>query len=565
MVSVGARLGGKYRLERLLGEGGMGAVYAAENENTGRRVAVKVLHGEWMRRPEVAQRFVREARATTAIAHPNIVEVLDLDTDAALGITYIVQELLEGQTLEAHLAAQPERRLSPADALHVLTPVMGALVAAHARGIVHRDLKPANIFLARSRSGETVPKVIDFGIAKDVASAAGEGNHTREGTAIGTPAYMSPEQVSGRTDLNAQTDVWSLGVLLYEMLSGRLPYEAPHQNVVMAKILYEAPTPLAAHCPALSPQVLAIVGSALQRERSDRFGSVRAMLSALLDCDAAPRVEGGSLRASMAPAAVPEPAPAPSSPATQPMAGLVPVSPATQPMAGLAPLSPATQPMAGLAPLSAVAPRSPVAPPSPATQPMLVAPVSLAPPIAAVSLAPPIAAAPLAPQIAAAPRVPDTMHAVERTAPPEPPPRRALWPYALGAVGLTVAIVALVASLASAPDAEPPRAAVPTPMGAPTPAVAPAPVVVPRPVAEQAPAAVPTPVVAAAPVPVVATAPVAVPAPAAPAPTAAPAPRTRPSARTRSTPRSRDGLHAPAFPMPQAAPSHAPSLNADEI
>ncbi len=130
MAQVGDIVGGKYRLDRQLGEGGMGTVFDAENLNTGRRVAIKVLHGEWVSRPEVTRRFMHEARATTAIAHPNIVEVFDLDTDAAQGVVYIVQELLVGDTLEAYLAAQPARRLSVTAALEVLLPVMSALVAA---------------------------------------------------------------------------------------------------------------------------------------------------------------------------------------------------------------------------------------------------------------------------------------------------------------------------------------------------------------------------------------------------------------------------------------------------
>ena len=249
MTAVGETLGGKYRFERLLGEGGMGAVYAAENLNTGRRVAVKVLRGEWTQQPEVVQRFLREARATTTIAHPNVVEVLDLDVDRERGIPYIVQEFLEGETLEAHLASRPGRRVNPAEALTILLPVMGALVAAHGRGIVHRDIKPANLFLSRSRSGAVVPKVIDFGIAKDVEAAPGSSHRTQAGAAIGTPAYMSPEQVSGLTDIDAQTDVWSLGIVLYEMLTGRRPFESANVNVLMAKILYEVPTPISAHRP----------------------------------------------------------------------------------------------------------------------------------------------------------------------------------------------------------------------------------------------------------------------------------------------------------------------------
>ena len=288
MTAVGETLGGKYRFERLLGEGGMGAVYAAENLNTGRRVAVKVLRGEWTQQPEVVQRFLREARATTTIAHPNVVEVLDLDVDRERGIPYIVQEFLEGETLEAHLASRPGRRVDPAEALTILVPVMGALVAAHGRGIVHRDLKPANLFLSRAHSGEVVPKVIDFGIAKDVEAAPGSSNRTQAGAAIGTPSYMSPEQVAGLTDIDAQTDVWSLGIVLYEMLTGRLPFEAENVNVLMAKILYEVPTPVRAHRSDLPGDLQAIIATALDRERPTRFASVNAMRAALLACSACP-------------------------------------------------------------------------------------------------------------------------------------------------------------------------------------------------------------------------------------------------------------------------------------
>ncbi len=310
MTAIGETLGGKYRFERLLGEGGMGAVYAAENLNTGRRVAVKVLRGEWTQQPEVVQRFLREARATTTIAHPNVVEVLDLDVDRERGIPYIVQEFLEGETLEAHLASRPGQRVDPAEALTILVPVMGALVAAHGRGIVHRDLKPANLFLSRAHSGEMVPKVIDFGIAKDVEAAPGSSNRTQAGAAIGTPSYMSPEQVSGLPDIDAQTDVWSLGIVLYEMLTGRLPFESANVNVLMAKILYEVPTPVSAHRSDLPTDLQAIIATALNRERPTRFASVNAMRSALLACSACPSglvvlrpsIDGVPARASTPPA-----------------------------------------------------------------------------------------------------------------------------------------------------------------------------------------------------------------------------------------------------------------------
>jgi serine/threonine-protein kinase len=279
MIALGDVLGNKYRLDRLLGEGGMGAVYAAENLNTGRRVAVKVLHTSLMEHAEAGQRFIREARATTAIAHPNIVEVLDLEADAARKIVYIVQEFLEGLPLDAVLHQRPGNSMTAAEIVAIVVPVMEALTAAHARGIVHRDLKPGNLFLARRGSGEIVPKIIDFGIAKDVAQS-NPTHQTREGTMIGTPAYMSPEQVAGRADVDAQTDVWAMGVVLFEMLSGRMPYEAENDNLLMAKVLYEAPTPLAAFAPHAPAGLAAVVDRALQKDRALRFPSMSEMLDA---------------------------------------------------------------------------------------------------------------------------------------------------------------------------------------------------------------------------------------------------------------------------------------------
>lgn len=535
MASVGEIIGGKYRLDRLLGEGGMGAVFAAENLNTGRRVAVKVLHGQWAERPEVAQRFVREARATTAIAHPNIVEVFDLDSDAARGITYIVQEFLEGETLEAHLASRPGSRLGAREALEIIVPVMEAIVAAHARGIVHRDIKPANIFLVRGRGGELVPKVIDFGIAKDLASAEGASNRTQEGLTIGTPSYMSPEQVSGSTDVDAQTDVWALGVVLYQMLSGRLPFESPQQNVVMAKILLELPTPIASHCPELPAGLIAIVDGALRRDRRERLGSVRAMMSAALECGEWPR--NAQPRGSVPPEqALPSPT-RPSLPPTAPVH-------ATQPVQGMyLPLP--TQPIQATQaqPWSASAPPSPGGGSSPSLPPTSVGPV------------------------------PDTMHAVSRSVTqPAVSPKRSPWPFVLGGVLVLAVIGGLVASLSS-PDQPVAAAPAPTshvtvapqvvrpaparPVVAPPVAVQPAPV---RPVTAQPAAVQPAPIapVAAAPAPLAPLAPVDLTPPGARRPS-----RHAPRSDRRS--RSSTGLPTPSFEPLRPAAQRPPQLNADEI
>ncbi len=188
----GTTVGGKYLLGRLLGSGGFGEVYEATNVNTGRRVAIKTLHGHLVRHTRARQRFLQEARAATRIEHPNVIDVLDLDIDGTSGVPFIVQEFLLGETLSARLRRTPEQRMSPADALRIVMPVMTALVAAHELGIVHRDLKPDNIFLTRDRAGQEIPKVIDFGIAKVVAGVD-DASVTRTGALLGTPVYMSPE------------------------------------------------------------------------------------------------------------------------------------------------------------------------------------------------------------------------------------------------------------------------------------------------------------------------------------------------------------------------------------
>jgi serine/threonine protein kinase len=187
-------LGEKYKVSRLLGEGGMGAVYEAENTWTRRRVAIKVMRPEFARDAEATQRFLREAQSAAQIDHPNVVSVLDLGRDAASGSLFIVQEFLVGKELRALIDARGA--LPTEEALALILPVVDGLVAAHALGVVHRDLKPENIFLAEARTGRVVPKLIDFGIAKALRPRENE-FRTVIGQAMGTPAYMSPEQARG--------------------------------------------------------------------------------------------------------------------------------------------------------------------------------------------------------------------------------------------------------------------------------------------------------------------------------------------------------------------------------
>ena len=286
MTAAGDILGGKYKLLRLLGEGGMGQVFEAVNQNTDRRVAIKTLHAQFAGDAAVVQRFLREARAATKILHPNVVDILDLDLDATTGAPYIVQEFLAGESLEAYVEAKADQRLPVEETLRILVPVMEALVAAHALGIVHRDLKPANLFLTNDRAGAATPKVIDFGIAKLMEAQTDKLHQTATGTLVGTPSYMSPEQAAGASDLDAGTDIWSLGVVFYELLSGALPYEAANYNLLVAKLLYEEPSPLLLRDPSLPTDVAAVVERALQKNRGARFPSMQSMLDATVACAA---------------------------------------------------------------------------------------------------------------------------------------------------------------------------------------------------------------------------------------------------------------------------------------
>lgn len=259
----------------------MGAVFAATNTWTGKRVAIKTLHPQMALKQATVQRFWQEARAATKVQHPNIIDVLDMGMDERAGVPFIVQEFLDGVTLEALL--EQRGRLSAEEAVNILLPVCGALVATHRVGVVHRDMKPANIFLVRTPHGVT-PKVIDFGISKIVEESP-QGSNTQTGFVLGTPSYMSPEQAAGRNrEVDATADVWAMGVVFFEALSGRLPFEADTPQVTLAKILYEPVPSLAAFEPGLPTDLVSVVERALRKEKSERFPSIARMTEALLEC-----------------------------------------------------------------------------------------------------------------------------------------------------------------------------------------------------------------------------------------------------------------------------------------
>jgi eukaryotic-like serine/threonine-protein kinase len=269
-------IAGRYEVRRVIGRGGMGVVYEAENTWTHRRVAVKVLDPARTSDPVQVERFMREARAASALRHPNVVDVLDMGQDPADGSLYIVQELLVGEDLRALL--EREGKLDEVKARAIFAPVLRGIAAAHATGIVHRDVKPANLFLSKGMSGELVPKVIDFGIARDVSQ---DTVRTGTGETIGTPAYMAPEQLRAERALTPAVDVWALGVVLHEMLAGDTPFPSDNYNVLVHRVLAGERPPLATTLPNLSRSLRALIDRALEPEASKRFANASAMLAAL--------------------------------------------------------------------------------------------------------------------------------------------------------------------------------------------------------------------------------------------------------------------------------------------
>ncbi len=291
-LSAGSRLG-PYEVLGLLGSGGMGEVYRARDPRLGREVAVKVLPEDVGRDPERLARFEREARAVAALNHPNILTVHDVGThrtaadSSAAGTPYVVTELLEGETLR-ELASR--RTPTQRQVLALAVQAARGLEAAHARGILHRDLKPENLFV--TTDGRL--KILDFGLAR---LAAGETAGSQEATAsspsrpgqlVGTVGYMSPEQVRGRA-LDARSDLFSLGVVLYELLGGRHPFRRETAVATLAAILEETPPELSMVAPAASPALGGVVRRCLEKEPEDRIGSAHDLVVALEAIQAEPR------------------------------------------------------------------------------------------------------------------------------------------------------------------------------------------------------------------------------------------------------------------------------------
>jgi len=281
MPQPGDLIAQKYRIERLLGQGGMGAVFEARHTVIQKSVALKWLRPDLSTDPEFIHRLIREARAAGRVHHPNVLAVHDVGEHE--GSLFLVMEYLRGAPLESLIASGP---LPWQQALAVLLPAMRGVHAAHLRGVLHRDLKPANIFMCEDDQGQPIgPKVLDFGISKIVDARYEDGASTETGAQLGTPAYMSPEALRGDKVADERGDVYAFGVILYRVLSGRLPFTGATSSAIAINAVTTEPPPLASLSPGLPPSLVAVVERAMARDRSRRFPSVAALIEALEPLD----------------------------------------------------------------------------------------------------------------------------------------------------------------------------------------------------------------------------------------------------------------------------------------
>ncbi|MBI5535743.1 MAG: protein kinase [Deltaproteobacteria bacterium] len=279
-VGAGDILAGKYRIERVLGAGGMGVVVAAQHITLGQHVAIKFLLPHACAMPEAVERFLREARAAVRISSEHVARVSDVGT-LETGSPYMVMEFLQGRDLGQVGAERGPLPLG--DAVDFVLQACEAIAEAHSLGIVHRDLKPANLFLAQRADGSSLVKVLDFGISKSTGNdGIAQASMTSTTAVMGSPLYMSPEQMRSSKNVDARTDVWSLGVILYELLAGASAFTADTLPTLCAKILTDPPQPLQHKRPDLPPEFVAVIEHSLEKDPSKRFQNVAEFATALL-------------------------------------------------------------------------------------------------------------------------------------------------------------------------------------------------------------------------------------------------------------------------------------------
>ncbi|MDB4995733.1 MAG: Protein kinase, partial [Myxococcaceae bacterium] len=276
MFAVGEVVGGKYRVERILGAGGMGVVVAARHLELGHRVALKFILPEGLEDPATVERFAREARATAGLESEHAVRVQDVGR-LKDGAPYLVMEYLEGEDLGSLLertGSMPFR-----EAVDLVLQAMDAIAEAHGIGVVHRDIKPRNLFLTRRRDGRRLVKVLDFGLAKTLRAT--DMKLTATSSVMGSPHYMSPEQMRGAKDVGFKTDVWALGVCLYELIAGQVPFTGSSMPVLCTAVLTQVPPPLDVVRPEVPPELARAVDRCLEKTPELRMESVAELARAL--------------------------------------------------------------------------------------------------------------------------------------------------------------------------------------------------------------------------------------------------------------------------------------------
>jgi serine/threonine protein kinase len=276
-LSPGTLLAGKFRIERRLGAGAMGAVYAIDHELTHHRRALKLLHPNLCADPDLVRRFLNEASAAGRVGNPHLVETFDAGS-LPTGEPYVVMELLEGEPLDVVL--KRERFLDVGLAAEIVAQAAEGIDAAHGAGIIHRDLKPENLFVT-SRDGAPFVKILDFGVSKFAALSKDKQRQTRAGMIYGSPAYMSPEQLWGSADVDARSDVFALGVVLFESVAGVLPFDGPTLEALALRVAAGDSQSLESLRPDLPPGLADVVRRALAAAREDRLATARALAEAL--------------------------------------------------------------------------------------------------------------------------------------------------------------------------------------------------------------------------------------------------------------------------------------------
>lgn len=281
---IGKRLSARYHITEKIGEGGMGTIYLAEDERLDKKVALKILAASFAGKSSMGERFIQEAKVVTRIEHENVVDVTDLNVTEE-GVPYFVMEYLKGNDLSDVMSS--EGPLSWERSKNILMQICRGLEAAHKKGIVHRDMKPGNVFMAERDEEADFVKILDFGIAKLLKEAGGDKKQmTLAGSLMGTPDYMSPEQIHG-LEVDHKSDVYAVGVIMYEMLCGCVPFEGDSVMEIFEKHVKEVPIPPSEKRPDLGipRDVEAVIMKALEKNPRRRFSTIKQMEMAILDCE----------------------------------------------------------------------------------------------------------------------------------------------------------------------------------------------------------------------------------------------------------------------------------------